>query len=499
MPGKILGLDINRDSISAVQVLSGLKGYEIIACCRVMITEQGLEKALESLAGQMDLKSDSYLTVIPFEQASIRNLSLPFSDPRKIRQTLPFEIETMSPFPLDDLILDFNIPDRSKNSEILSVSVKKAFIAEHLSLLSQFGIDPHILEIQSVPTAIWLLSQQNIPDNGLFMDIGLTRNTMVLFQNRHAALIRTLPSNIELPALADPEEQSGDLLSDITPEQIESCLASFCGEIKKTLHSFEWQTDMRNPPEKIFYTGAGALYPGTESILSNCLNIPAEQINVSPDKRVSMGHSIAEVWKPALMDNALALAIHDTRKGRGFNLRKGEFETKRDNLGLRKELKKASIFIIIIAVFLIANLTIGYTLLKKEHDIADNNLKQLFKKEFPDITRIVNPLQQAEIKINEIKRASVSVPVVKADQRVLDLLKDISMRVSEKHAVLLTNMVIDMDSIRMSGETDSFNTVDSIKGDLEASDYFTDVTISSANLDRGGKQVQFELKLQRTR
>ena len=116
MPGKILGLNISRDFISAVQVVSGLKGYEIIACCRVMITEDGLEKALESISGKMDLKSDTYLAVIPLEDTSIRNLRMPFSDPRKIKQTLSFEIETMSPFPVDDLILDFNIPDKSKKS-----------------------------------------------------------------------------------------------------------------------------------------------------------------------------------------------------------------------------------------------------------------------------------------------------------------------------------------------------------------------------------------------
>jgi hypothetical protein len=39
--------------------------------------------------------------------------------------------------------------------------------------------------------------------------------------------------------------------------------------------------------------------------------------------------------------------------------------------------------------------------------------------------------------------------------------------------------------------------VDNIKNGLEASTkYFSAVTISSANMDRGGKEVRFELKLQ---
>jgi general secretion pathway protein L len=51
----------------------------------------------------------------------------------------------------------------------------------------------------------------------------------------------------------------------------------------------------------------------------------------------------------------------------------------------------------------------------------------------------------------------------------------------------------------MSGDTDTFNAVDTIKNRLEPSDYFSAVTITSANLDRTGKRVQFEIKLQRAK
>lgn len=491
MPGKILGLDISRGFLTAVQVTSGLKGYEIIACCRVMIPDNSLEKALESISQQIDIKSDIYAAALPAEEVSIRNLSMPFSDPKKIRQTLPFEIETMSPFPLDDLVLDFNISDRSKQSEVLSVSVKKAYIAEYLSILNQFGIDPDILDIKPVPTASWLLKQKDIPADGLLLDIGLMRNTMVLYQKSHISLIRNSLSNGNDNGKTDP-------LTGSTPEQIESCLNSFCKTIQNTLHSFKWQTSVKNYPEKIFYTGIGALYPGTGKILSKNMKIPAEHLNISSDKKISMGFNIANAWKPALMDGALALTIRESKMTHGFNFRKDEFETKKYNLGLWREIRKVLISIVIILIFLAINLGTEYNLLKKEYDTVEKKISELFKKEFPDITRIVDPVHQAKIKINEIKTAAVSIPAVKSDRRVLDLLKDISQRVSKNYDVRITSMVVDMESIRISGETDSFNTVDNIKVGLEVSDYFTNVTISSANLGRAGEQIQFEMKLQRT-
>ena len=41
MPGKVLGIDINSDSVTAIQVQGGLRGYYITGCARVMIDEAG--------------------------------------------------------------------------------------------------------------------------------------------------------------------------------------------------------------------------------------------------------------------------------------------------------------------------------------------------------------------------------------------------------------------------------------------------------------------------
>jgi len=51
--------------------------------------------------------------------------------------------------------------------------------------------------------------------------------------------------------------------------------------------------------------------------------------------------------------------------------------------------------------------------------------------------------------------------------------------------------------VRMSGRTSTFNAVENIKNSLKSSAFFDQVTISSANLDRKGKKVQFEIKLKR--
>ena len=40
MPSKILGLDISEDAIAAVQIQSGLKGYQVMACSHIMVDRE---------------------------------------------------------------------------------------------------------------------------------------------------------------------------------------------------------------------------------------------------------------------------------------------------------------------------------------------------------------------------------------------------------------------------------------------------------------------------
>lgn len=499
MPGKILGLDINEDSVTAVQVTSGLKGYQITACCRVMIEDEGgLDETLKTLSEQIDLKSDTCFTSIPGGVVSYRNLRMPFQEPKKIRQTLPFEIETVVPFPLEDLVIDFNIIDRADKSEILAASVKKGYLSEYLSQLQSNGITPDVLDIRCIPTVSWLLSQEEIPDNGLFLDIGVKQITMVLYLKRRIALIRnSLFNGGPVVAGSISNDTDTDFTDTLAAQKIESSLRSFCIAVQNTIHSFGWQSNRPVQPEKIFFTGTGSLHPVTGELLNRFLDAPAEQLNLSSDKRIRMDSNVAMVWNPALMDNALALALRDEKKGRGFNFRKDEFEVKERYLGIKKEIRKAAIYLLLILLFLAADLGVDYYLLNKRYDMLKQKSIELFRQTFPDVKRIVDPVQQMKGKINEMKKSAITLPGMNTGQKVIDLLKDISERIPKSLDVHVTNMVIDPETVRISGETDTFNTVDSVKNGLEPSDFFGIVTISSANLDRTGKRVKFEIKLQR--
>ena len=500
MPGKTLALDIDSDSVTAVQVEEGLRGFYVTGCDRVRIEEAGgLDEALKTLSEQADLKADRYISTIPGEQVSYRNLQMPFTDTKKIRQTIAFELETMAPFPIEDLVVDFTIIDQSDQSEILAASVRRRYISEYLTRLQGYGIDPDILDIRGVPMVLWLLRQEGIPDNGLLLEIGLKTNTMVLYLKRRIGLIRTLPFSDGLIAEIMSDAPAGNHAETQSAEHVESCFSIFCTNVQNTLHTFGFQSKREVRPEKAFITGSGSIYPGTESLLERFLDIPVERINVIKDKRVHMGEDLALRWDPGIMDSALALALRDNKQGLGFNFRKDEFEIRKRYFRLKKEIRKAAVFLLVILSLLIADLGVDYYFLKKRHRMLDKQITGIFRQTLPDVKRIVDPVHQMVVKINEIKKSALSLPGISGDRKVLDLLRDISLRVPGSLDVKVTRMVVDPEVVQVKGETDTFNTVDIIKKGLEPSEYFSAVTISSANLDRSGKRVQFEIKLQRAK
>ena len=156
-----------------------------------------------------------------------------------------------------------------------------------------------------------------------------------------------------------------------------------------------------------------------------------------------------------------------------------------------------AVFLFLIFSFLAADMVIDYYTLKKEYKILNREITSVFKQTLPEVTRIVDPVQQLRVKVKELKQSTSLRPEAGTSKKILDLLKEISQRIPASLNVHVNRMVIDTETVRISGKTDAFNEVDRIKNNLESSIQFSGVTISSANLDRTGKGVRFEIRIER--
>ncbi|KPJ99582.1 MAG: hypothetical protein AMJ60_04605 [Desulfobacterales bacterium SG8_35] len=501
MPRTIIGLDISEDTVAAVQVKSLMQGYQVTSCLAVPITEAGgISVALRAVCEEIDPKGSACNSVIEDGHVAFRNLSMPFTDLKKIRQTLVFELETMMASSVDKHLVDFIDVDRiGTQTDLIAATVNRNYIAEHLSNFTSLGVEPEILDVRNLPLANQVIMQPDSPENGMLLCLGSSKGSIILFLGKKIVLIRQLPFNGKgLDAAAAQAAKREKVAPSFDSRVYEAGLAALCKKINLTLRGFQVETGSSIEPEKVFITGPGGLIPETAEIVSKELKIPASLLNLQETAgNIQLREHLAGLYNPALMDNALGLAIREGKKAKGFNFRREEFQVKTQLVKIKKELIHASIYLSIIFIMLAVNWVVDYRDLKQRTADLDSRIKGIFSTTFPEITNIVDPLHQMNTKISELKNASGEAPGMNMNKTVLEILNDISERVPKDLKVEVDRMVVDQDGIQMRGTTDTFNTVDSIKKGLESSEMYRDVVIASANLDQSGKGVRFEIKMDR--
>ena len=278
MPRTIIGLDISEDAVTAVQVKSLLQGYQVTGCVAVPITEAGgISVAMRAACEEIDPKGSACNSVVEDGHVSFRNLSMPFTDPKKIRQTLVFELETVMASAVDKHLVDFIDVNRSgAQTDLISATVNRAYIAEHLANFGPSGVEPEILDVRNLPLANQIIMQPGSPENGMLLCLGSKKCTIILYLGKKVVLVRQLPSNTDgLAAVAVQAAKREKEASPFDFQAYEAQLAALCKLINLTLHSFQVETGNSSKPEKVFITGPGGLIPETAEILSKGLALPA--------------------------------------------------------------------------------------------------------------------------------------------------------------------------------------------------------------------------------
>ncbi len=481
MSRKLLGLDIRRDGVSAIIVKSGIKGSWIEQHAHIPIVadsqsfEEELERALSTVASQIQVADAVCLVAIPAGQVTYRNLIAPFKEVKKLRQILPFELETDLPFQADDIAFDFNMIENPLQAEkplLFAAAIEKKRIAAYVEQLKRIDLQPDILTIGGYALGQYVSYSTAESTCQLFIEMGKVTASMVLSLAGNVCLVRTFPHD---PAGASTAQRIGS-------------------QVQRTLLAFEQKTGLNCSPDDIRICSEPLKDAGMEGILEAALGAPVSPIDlVEMTNRVMLSPKI-DPWQPHLMDGALALVLNELSGFDSFNFRRGRMGVgKVWNENKRDILKTCCLGGVVVGLFIGYGIVSTYSL-KQRVESKKEEVQAAFRSTFPEITQIVDPVHQMRTKLAEAQK-SVSFPgETVSSVQTIDILNDISRLIPGRLDVKLVSIISGADNVVVSGNTDTFNAVDDIKTGLEQSNIFKAVSINSANMDKSGKRVRFKIK-----
>ena len=481
MSRKIIGIDIRNETLTAVLLNSSLREHRVEDFMHLPFSgpddpERSLSSALQTLAEKMDLTGSDYVVAVPANQFIFRNLQIPFSNAKKIRMVLPFELETTLPYAAEDLVIDFhtlNGASTSDQTELIAAAIENSKLVPYLDALASIQADPEKLTIGGLPAALCLANQADPEEDQLFIEIEDTYGTLFILTGGRLQLIRSFPLPPDGPSKAP----------------------QLSAQIQQTLAAFLESSEMNFEPIEVFASGIGLGETDFTPELSKALDIPVKTASIADRLGLPIEGQEKSPWIPAQMDNALALALMEVEGYAGLNFHKGQFAAQKFLSKHKRPLIKTGILAAAVLVLFFFNMMMEAYTLNKHLRRINSQMTQVFKATFPEVKTIRYPYQEMLAKIRETKKTVAFEDEAGPHIRSVDILNSISEKIPDNITVNLTRLVIQPDNVLISGTTDTYNSVDNIKSRLEQIQHFEKVTISSSNIDRAGNEVRFMLKL----
>ena len=482
MSQKVLGLDIQSNAVSAVLVSSGLRRLRLEDWAHIELNDQPdfrskIASAIENVQKEMSFRGALCVASFPAEHIFYRNIQVPFKEPKKIAKILPFELEPNMPFPIEELIFDFfnfNGFESPGNADILAVIVEKSKLEAYLDTFASFDMEPEIISAGAYAAARYVAGLPDSPPNALILDIAQRQCSLFLMASRQICYARTIPLRFRT-ALQK---------------------SRLCTEINHTLMAFNEMYRIDFKPENVILTGYDNAVAGFETELRSRLNLSTARADLVHATRSLVSGLDTIPWKSGQMNNALALALMNIKGIKGTNLRKYAFSKKNIWHEHKTGIIKTSILAGVVLALFLVTIAIDSFFLKKHVRSLNQQIETIFSATFPEVKRIVDPLQQMRVKLKELDKNADSNKISGMSVLKVDILKAISEQIPDNLDIEITGLVMGPERITISGFTDRFNTVNDVKTQLQQIDFFKGVKIDSAKIDKTQNRVRFKLNVE---
>lgn len=483
MSRKIFSIDIQDTGIAAVLVENSLKGNWIQSQRFVPYPEGGQDsgggddpvtEALKKVFEDIGPAGLEVIVSVPSRWVSYRNLQVPFKDAKKIRQVLPFELEPTLPYPIESLKFDAQTIFQAEKTDVLVGLIPEPELMKLLSTLKSLEIDPRMVMPAGLPLAVCLATYLETGEDLIFINNDHSCATIFAVGSGRVLVARSFFSSSPAPQAKAKRlvEASSQVMG-----AIETLFAT----------GFE--------PVRALVSGPGLDFACLQGEMRQGLDIPVTQVDLIHDLDLTIRPVAGLELDADRMNTALGLAAVEILGLPAINFYGSRSIIKKLWEEYKNDFIRTGVMAVLVLVTALFNVLLEAHFLQKEVHQLNQQIAFIFQSTFPDTAKIIDPLQQMRSRVQEAQKKGLFTGEMDNEMRNIDILNEISTRIPGDQDVEITNFVRGDSSLLVTGNTDSFNTVDDIKVRLSQAEGLKNITINSANLEKMTNRIQFKLKI----
>ncbi len=331
----MFGFDIGHGSIKIVQLDNSGKKTALVGYGSIDFNPEAIKDGeiidfdtLSSVAHKLiesSLKgsviTNRIAASLPVLRSFSRIISLPIMEEKDILEAVKLEAEQYIPVPINELYLDYQLLEKSSDSQdLLLAAAPKKVVDSYLKLFGMLGLELVCMEpsILSVARIVHQAEDSSLPT--LVIDCGSITTDLFVYNQSAVRITGTIKfggdtitqslmnemgaSYNEARSLKtdhglDAGEKQAQILKALSKD-----LDFFISEIKKITNYFEERDKDQNVKvEQVIILGGGANLPGISTYLTSELRVPTRLANIwehtgldniqTVDKRVSAMYATA--------------------------------------------------------------------------------------------------------------------------------------------------------------------------------------------------------------
>jgi general secretion pathway protein L len=555
MAQRILGLDLGASAVKAVLLESTFRGWTVLDAARAPLPE-GVPgpgrhaAAVRALVEARGWIHDLAVVAFPGTGGSTSVVTLPFTDPRRIEQTIGFEVEGQIPFDLADVAWDWQpLGVREGKTELLVAVVKKDELAALLAALGEVSVDPRAVVLPgpayaSLAAAGALAAAEQpaaapaaaegAPDAApaapavasaeVLVDVGQERTSVAVVSPAGCEAARTFPfgaahlaralardlgvAEADAAALlagASRGAPAADSAADSAADPAASSAAPAPDALALLASDPRAEDSLRRAlvplvrevraTLRAWRARAGARPVARLHLAGDLAGLPglpevlAPEIEgpVLPIAFAGEATKLPAADAPGLtLALALALRGHLGSRAGRLNLRRGELAYTRDFEHLKGRIARLGAYAGLVVVVAILSAGVKVFALSRQEAALD---RALCDAETKIVGKCFPNFEEAQAVLRGKAGTGATLPRVSA----VDMLAELSVKNPEGTPVRYDRIEITKDKLHLQGTTDAAENVDKIAGALKSSRCFADARSGGAR--RRGSDGKFEFSI----